>query len=212
MEQKRYIIYKHTCTITDKSYIGITTNLTKRTQKHRHKSSSCVVFRQAIQKYSWDNFTTTILFETLNKDVAKQKEKELIQYYNALSPLGYNIMTGGQLSQRTQEVQDKITKANTGQKRSEESLKLIRANAQLRIGIPRSKDTIEKMRQSRMKTRNIKWIITNIVTGDIEYSTSLLDWCNRNGYNYNTLYRYYTNRKIYNNLLVTKECLLVNTP
>jgi hypothetical protein len=103
VNNKRYILYKHTNKINGKCYIGITNQKPEKRwgnnginylKKTKHDTYYQPKFAYAILKYSWDNFEHEILFENLTIDEAKQKEIELISYYNAIDN-GYNIEAGG---------------------------------------------------------------------------------------------------------------------
>lgn len=89
-----YVVYKHTSP-SGKVYVGITgQNPEKRWQSgsaYRAKP-----FRNAIQKYGWENIQHEVLFEGLTLEEANQKEIELIAEYDSTNPKkGYNITKGG---------------------------------------------------------------------------------------------------------------------
>jgi hypothetical protein len=101
-----YIVYKHECklcTSTNGIYIGITSQelesrwkngrgyLTKHPNGRYHQPAMA----NAILKYGWENFTHEILFENLSESEAKQKEKELIAYYDSYTH-GLNCTLGGE--------------------------------------------------------------------------------------------------------------------
>lgn len=102
-KERCYSIYKHTNKINGKCYIGMTNqkpekrwgkngyNYLKRTKKDTYYQPK---FAHALLKYSWNNFEHEILFENLTQEEAKQKECELIEYYNSIEN-GYNIEAGG---------------------------------------------------------------------------------------------------------------------
>lgn len=93
-EEKLYCIYIHTSPI-GKSYIGQTCNLIKRNIKHRSKENKCRAFKNAIDKYGWDNFIHEILVGNLTIEEANKLEPYYILFYESLSPNGYNLHTGG---------------------------------------------------------------------------------------------------------------------
>lgn len=95
-----WTVYKHTCKINGKIYIGITKNSVKQRwgkDGHGYKPSKgeYTCFYRAIQKYGWDNFEHEILFEGLTYEQALEKEKDLIKFYNCKAPFGYNLTEGG---------------------------------------------------------------------------------------------------------------------
>lgn len=89
-----YLIYKHTSP-SGKSYIGQTKHIEKRTKEHQTKHSECRVFKNAIQKYGFENFTTEILAENLSLEEANILEEKFISDYNTIVPNGYNLKSGG---------------------------------------------------------------------------------------------------------------------
>ena len=95
MQENNYTVYMHKNKINGKVYIGITKQKPKyRWRKGKGYKKS--IFRNAIDKYGWDNFEHIILFEHLNKEDACNKEIELIKKYNSNNKnFGYNISTGG---------------------------------------------------------------------------------------------------------------------
>ena len=82
--------------INTKVYIGQSVDAAQRFIKHCKKSSikNNSLIDYAIQKYGANNFW----FEILEKQVENynEREKYWIQYYNSLSPNGYNLMSGGE--------------------------------------------------------------------------------------------------------------------
>lgn len=90
-----YKLYVHTNLLNGKSYVGIT----MREPKIRWGKDGCGYkdqpkFYNAIQKYGWENFSHTILFEELTEEEALEMESFYIQYYNAINN-GYNILLQG---------------------------------------------------------------------------------------------------------------------
>ena len=99
----KYLIYKHTNSITGEAYIGQTCNYLKRVDEHKACRGSCPKFHNAIKKYGWDAFTSEILCDNLTLDEANIKEVELIKSHNTQHPHGYNLAKGGQGYARSQE-------------------------------------------------------------------------------------------------------------
>ena len=94
------IIYKVTCLITNKIYIGQTTTyLGNRKGLHKHRAlyqnDYKNHFHNAIRKYGWENFQWEIIDYAQTFEELNEKEKYWIKYYNSIEQ-GYNILGGGQ--------------------------------------------------------------------------------------------------------------------
>ena len=94
-----YIIYRHTCTITNKSYIGKTiAGLDARLTLHLSDAARGTTnhFHRAIRKYGIDSFNSDILYIAFDKcdDYLYLVEKDIIAAYNTFNE-GYNSTPGG---------------------------------------------------------------------------------------------------------------------
>lgn len=85
-------IYKITNKINGKSYIGQSTNIEGRFE--RHKNEKRYILGEAFNKYGIDNFNFEIIEECPKKEL-NEKEIFYIDFYNTITPFGYNIQTGG---------------------------------------------------------------------------------------------------------------------
>lgn len=98
-----YKIYCATNIINDKKYIGFTSkNLEQRIKEHYYdilyEKSKHFPFKKALAKYKKEEFKWEILFESEDKDVALNKEAELIKYYKTQQlEFGYNVQSGGKV-------------------------------------------------------------------------------------------------------------------
>lgn len=93
------IIYKSTNKITGKIYIGQTTkSLEQRIKGHLNESKidKNRPFLSSINKYGIDNFTFEEIDFTNNLDDLNDKEIYWIDFYQSISPNGYNVTGGGQ--------------------------------------------------------------------------------------------------------------------
>jgi group I intron endonuclease len=93
------IIYKSTNKINGKIYIGQTTkNLEQRIKAHLNESKidKNRPFLSSINKYGIDNFIFEIIDFANNLEELNDKEIYWINFYNSVSPNGYNITGGGQ--------------------------------------------------------------------------------------------------------------------
>lgn len=94
------IIYKVTCLITNKIYIGQTTTcLGDRKGLHKHRAlyqnDYKNHFHNAIRKYGWENFQWEIIDYANSFEQLNEKEIYWINKFNSIEN-GYNILKGGQ--------------------------------------------------------------------------------------------------------------------
>lgn len=94
LENKTFVVYKHTNKVNGKVYIGQTCNLSERWRCSGKNYFSSIKFFNAIKKYGWDNFTHEVLYDNLNQEAADRIEKELIEQYDSINN-GYNLKEGG---------------------------------------------------------------------------------------------------------------------
>lgn len=144
-----YCVYKHTCLINGKVYIGITSRKPEKRwgyQGYNYRNNNH--FCNAIKKYGWCNFSHDILCDGLSLEEAKQKEIELIAFFKSNSrEFGYNISSGGDPGNGvhcTEERKAKIRAGRLGYKCSEETKRRI-SEANKR----RSPEAIQKFAISR---------------------------------------------------------------
>lgn len=95
-----YTIYKATNTINNKSYVGYTSDFESRLYRHQwhSKNSPKQHFHKAINKYGWDNFDWSIVYQSTDKDhTLFEMEEFFIREYksHALDGYGYNYSYGG---------------------------------------------------------------------------------------------------------------------
>lgn len=114
---KEFIVYMHENKINHKKYIGITCQ--KPTQRWRSgKGYKIGAFKNAIDKYGWNNFNHIVLYEHLTKEDACLKEQELIKQYNTMdNNYGYNLCEGGNLTlgyHHTKDSKLKMSKSKKG--------------------------------------------------------------------------------------------------
>ena len=102
--EKKYCVYVHTNKVNGKRYVGITSMLPEKRWANGHGYRSNVLFYRAIQKYGWESFEHSVLFDGLTREEAYAKEIELISTFKASDPrFGYNIDKGGNGSNRISE-------------------------------------------------------------------------------------------------------------
>lgn len=128
MELKTWTVYVHTNNENNKKYVGITS---KPNPEHRWNKGNGykenTYFHSAIQKYGWDGFSHTILFEGLTNEQAIEKEKLLIKEWNTQDRrYGYNMTSGGEGTpgcHPSDETRQKLSFARRKENLSEETLK-----------------------------------------------------------------------------------------
>ena len=95
----RHILYRITCKISGKKYIGYTSqSIEKRWQQHicDSKVRPEYIFHRAINKYGSENFLVEKVAEYETREEALAHEIICIANENTLKPNGYNICPGGQ--------------------------------------------------------------------------------------------------------------------
>ena len=137
IKKKRGKIYMLTSP-SGKSYIGKTVNLKKRMNEHKHVDS-CPILKKAIDKYGFENFKLTILFDDVPQRDLNALERHSIWLWNTYAPNGYNASLGGEGNTglvHTDETKKQIADTMTGKmvgenhpmygkKHTEESLALM---------------------------------------------------------------------------------------
>lgn len=169
---KKAGIYKLTCSINGKIYIGKSINIHTRLGQHR-RCRGVYYFDFAIAKYGWDSFTVEILeiFENFDKskDNAYLLERESFYiklFDSANKAVGYNLCdystdrTGRKHSdetkmrmslshigkKHTKESKIKMSRSQSGKKLTDEHKEKIRIS---NLGVPRSKETKKRMSESK---------------------------------------------------------------
>lgn len=158
-------VYKLTCIVNGKVYIGKGIQINKRINRHKNCKVGDGYLQRAILKYGWDSFTIEILETIDNFDKTKdnefllEREAHYIRLFDSTDEhKGYNICkhstdrTGFVMSEETKE---KIRKANTG------NPKLIEAN----LGKVLSEDQKGKISESLLGKNKSKEHSDNISKG-----------------------------------------------
>ena len=143
-----YSIYKATSKTTGKSYIGFDSNWPNRKSVHKsnikHKDYK---FYRALKKYGWDDFEWSLVYQSTDRDhTLNEMESYFIKQYDTFTN-GYNMTVGGDGSVLSEEIIERIRKANIGKKLSEETKEKLR---QINLGKKQSPETKEKNRQSNL--------------------------------------------------------------
>lgn len=157
------LVYKITNLINGKVYVGQTKGtVEKRWRYHNYDSSRCRYLHNAIQKYGKDNFRIEQIDTASSQPELNEKEKYWIEFFDCISPKGYNLKSGGHKPKYSQEsrermsknhpdvsgernprygvslsesTREKISKAHTGKKLSELHKQKVRQNSKRRKSV-----------------------------------------------------------------------------
>lgn len=117
-----YVVYKLTCIVNNKAYVGMTNNFARRMREHRFSKSKCSALAHAIRKHGWNAFVCSVIHSNLSVSEAQSQERQAISACNSLTPSGYNLTTGGECPIFTLESRQKISAAHKGKPKSTEFL------------------------------------------------------------------------------------------
>ena len=112
-----FYLYKITCTVNQKVYIGQTVQPDKRWYQHRHQAANPTqVIAYAIKKHGAENFIFEIIAVCKMQEDANYLEEYLINQYDCLAKngKGYNISLGGMVAPKTEEWKAHMSKVMTG--------------------------------------------------------------------------------------------------
>jgi group I intron endonuclease len=94
-----YYIYKATCVVNNKVYVGFCTDFNHRRRTHKYAAfvkNKNTPFCQGLRQYGWESFEWMIVYCSTDKDYTLQAmEPHFIQEYNSLFPNGFNVRKGG---------------------------------------------------------------------------------------------------------------------
>jgi len=120
-ESKPYgVVYLITNTVNGKRYVGKTTKgVDRRMNQHcweatKRESGHCRLLTKAIKKYGRDSFSIWVLQECRSAEELCGAERETIVRLRTLVPGGYNLTTGGEGGQFSEETRRRISEALKG--------------------------------------------------------------------------------------------------
>ena len=118
-------IYKITNLINGKIYIGQTTkSIDKRFKQHCERRKSLISL--SIKKYNKHNFTIEEIYCSFDRQDLDIAEQLNILYYNTISPLGYNLTSGGNSKkQYSLETRKKLSFAKKNKKCIKQSIAML---------------------------------------------------------------------------------------
>lgn len=154
MREKISGIYKITCLVNGKVYIGQSSNLTKRLTDHKgmfvkgnHKS---ILLQEAYNKYGPENFTYEII-ELCPQNKLEERERFYLKQLGWPNPDKlFNVENGGNKGKKLgEETKEKIRQAHIGLKVSDETKTKI---SKTTTGKPKSTETRQKISKARLGT------------------------------------------------------------
>ena len=109
-QPKTGVVYKITCLLNGKPYVGQTRRkLSERIKGHRNSKIKSGV-DGAIKKYGWENFSV----EVCPVEMLNEREIFWIAKLNSKAPNGYNLTDGGESPTLSKETREKISAACKG--------------------------------------------------------------------------------------------------
>lgn len=174
---KTVVVYKITCLVNGKCYIGITQrNLAKRWQAHinsAEKRNFQTALAKALRKHGKESFTIQALCVVNARSTACLIEQRMIFVLNTIVPFGYNMTKGGDGGatrtgvKTSLSVREKMSKSMKGIPKTPEHIEKMRAHrkgkplkpehaAQVRLGGFKNKGkkrTAEQAKNGRLRRR-----------------------------------------------------------
>lgn len=91
-------IYQIRCTVNNKIYIGLSTNLYNRSREHQYKKEHNVELQNDMDKYGRDAFTLTVLETTEDESELDKLEQMYIEKARSSGEDCYNRFSGGRIN------------------------------------------------------------------------------------------------------------------
>jgi group I intron endonuclease len=149
---KKLGVYKFTNKLNGLIYIGKSFDMRERARKHRYAQDD-TYFHRSIKKYGWENFEIEILQDYEIGSVDNWEllalETAFIDYFESLTPKGYNVCFFGNLwkeFKHTPETKAKLKKLNIGKVASQITKERMSSSIKgLRLGCKLSEETKKKI-------------------------------------------------------------------
>lgn len=157
-----YCIYTHTNKTNGKIYVGLTSMKPEERWSNGKGYHKGTYFRNAIDKYGWNNFEHEVIKDNLTKEEASYWEQYYISFFNSTDrQYGYNMSSGGENGgghPQTINTRKKISEhyvGFTGRKHTEESLEKMRKSHRDNPShnMPHSEESKDKMRKIALDNR-----------------------------------------------------------
>ena len=151
-------IYRITCLSNKKYYIGQTTQnpyfYFKETYVYgKGKERSHIA--NSIKKYGVDTLKFEVIDSAQNKEELDQLEDYYISYWDTINK-GMNCKTGGSNGKHCQETRNKISKALTGRRHSQESIKRMCIAQKGRLVNDSTKQKLSKLNKGKKHSNEAK--------------------------------------------------------
>lgn len=155
-----YFVYKLTCTINGKIYIGASQDPRNRLYQHRSDARRGVVrpLYHAMRKHGVDNFKMEVIYEAATEQEMFEAEIQLIKEHDSQHRLvGYNVCAGGEgashpTSDTTKRTLSEIA-TTTWASKSEEEMEAFRIKMQS-VGADISEETRQKRSEAAKAQHN----------------------------------------------------------
>jgi group I intron endonuclease len=132
-------VYRFVHLDTGRSYVGAAKNMKGRLTAHRHlvRHGSGSHIHNAIRAYGWESFSVEVLELCETETDTLAAEVFWVDWYDAMSPSGFNLTSGGEKSKHISDAtRVKMSASNRGRKHSAESRALMSAQRKGRPVLP----------------------------------------------------------------------------
>ena len=154
-----YTVYSITRRADGKRYIGYTEQeVEERWRRHKYMAmygGGCRYISNALKKYGAAAFAFAVLFQSENKKESLAMETHYIRHFNTLAPNGYNLTTGGEHPEWSEESRAKSSATQkVVQNRPEVKAKHKETNARPEVKARKSAANKEAQNRPEVRARN----------------------------------------------------------